>query len=72
MELNNELLKTFYWQSTKSNSSMYNLNNILFVIKHPILSMQLIWFAVKVIGVAQIDDNNKIHNALGLKYEEMY
>ena len=33
MELNNELLKTFYWQATKSNVSIYNVNNILFVIK---------------------------------------
>lgn len=66
MELNNELLETFYWQATKSNRSIYNVNNILFVIKHPILSMQLIWFAVKVIGIARIDDG-RLHKALNLE-----
>ena len=66
MELNNKLLETFYWQATKSNRSIYNVNNILFVIKHLILSMQLIWFAVKVIGIARIDDG-RLHKALNLE-----
>mgnify|MGYP000933665178 CR=1 FL=1 len=69
LELNNFLLRTFYQQAIE-NMWVLTPRNFFFVMSHPILSMQLIWFAVKVIGVAQIDNNDKLHNALGIKYRQ--